>query len=222
MGSREWDFQATGFCLANLSLSLNTMPQFFQQFTSAEIGVTALGVGLCNLALAIFLLICAYTDGTRSKIYNKVTFPTMVVGLLLHLGFGGFSGLLWSLLGLCVGMAIQWVPFMLGLAKAGDVKLLMGVGALKGWAFCAFGFLYGAAAFGIISIPWLLRRGELKGVGQNLKNYAQVAIVTQIAPDAPVPTVTKRFVPWGVGLSIGFFLALGLEIFLGKPFWFSF
>lgn len=198
------------------------MPQFFRQFTSAEIGVVPTGVWICNLVLAIFLLVCAYTDGTRSKIYNKVTFPTMVVGLLLHWAFGGISGLGWSLLGLGVGLGIQWVPFMLGLAKAGDVKLLMAVGALKGWAFCTFGFLYGAAAFGLISIPWLLRRGELKGVGQNLKNYAQVAIVTQIAPDAPVPTVTKRFVPWGVGLSLGFFLALGLEIFLKKPFWFSF
>ncbi|HEX8463146.1 MAG TPA: hypothetical protein VF627_00885, partial [Abditibacterium sp.] len=115
-----------------------------------------------------------------------------------------------------------WIPFMLGLAKAGDVKLLAAVGALKGWAFCTFGFLYGAVAFGLISLPWLLRRGELRGVGRNLKSYAQIALVTQSAPDAPRPTVTKKFVPWGVGLSLGFFFALGLEIFFNKPFWFTF
>lgn len=198
------------------------MANFFQFYTSAQFGLARPGVWLCDIVLAFFLAYCAYTDGKFSKIYNKVTFPAMLVGLLLHGVFGGISGLLWSLLGLGVGLGIQWVPFMLGLAKAGDVKLLMAVGALKGWAFCCFGFLYGAAAFGIISLPWLLRRGELKGVGQNLKTYAQVAVLTQSAPDAPTPTVTKKFVPWGVGLSIGFFIALGLELSLGKPFWFSF
>jgi prepilin peptidase CpaA len=179
-------------------------------------------VWICNFVLIAFLATCAYTDATKSKIYNKVTFPAMLAGLLLHLIFGGLEGVKWSLVGLAFGMAIQWIPMMLGLAKAGDVKLLMGVGALKGAAFCAFGFLYGAFAFGLISIPWLLKRGELRGVGQNLKNYAQIALVTQTNPGAPTPTVTKKFVPWGVGLSIGFFLALILEIWLQKPFWFTF
>lgn len=198
------------------------MPPYFQHFSSASWGLPPIGVVLCDLVLAVFLLICIYTDGVKSRIYNKVTFPAMLAGLLLHGIFGGLSGLGWSLLGWAVGMGIQWIPFMLGLAKAGDVKLLAGVGALKGWAFCTFGFLYGAVAFGLISLPWLLRRGELKVVGRNLRNYVEVAVVTQIAPDAPTPTVTKRFVPWGVGLSLGFFFALGLEIFLKKPFWFSF
>ncbi len=198
------------------------MPPYFQHFSSASWGLPPIGVVLCDLVLAVFLLICIYTDGVKSRIYNKVTFPAMLAGLLLHGIFGGLSGLGWSLLGWAVGMGIQWIPFMLGLAKAGDVKLLAGVGALKGWAFCTFGFLYGAVAFGLISLPWLLRRGELKAVGRNLRNYVEVAVVTQIAPDAPTPTVTKRFVPWGVGLSLGFFFALGLEIFLKKPFWFSF
>ncbi|PQV64913.1 prepilin peptidase CpaA [Abditibacterium utsteinense] len=198
------------------------MAPYFQQFSSAQNGLSSTGVVLCNFALAIFLAICAYTDGTRAKIYNKVTFPAMLAGLLLHGIFGGAQSLIYSALGLAVGFGIQFVPWMLGLAKAGDVKLLMAVGALKGWAFCCFGFLYGALAFGLISIPWLLKRGELKAVGQNLKGYAQIAMMTQSAPDAPTPTVTKKFVPWGVGLSLGFFVALGLEMILGKAFWFTF
>ena len=195
---------------------------YFQQFTSAQNGLSASGVWICNGVLAVFLLVCAYTDATKSKIYNKYTFPAMLAGLVIHTVFGGVSSLLWSLLGLALGFGIQFAPYAMGLAKAGDVKLLMAVGALKGWAFCSFGFLYGAVAFGVISIPWLLRRGELKAVGQNIKGYAQIAMMTQSAPDAPTPTVTKKFVPWGVGLSIGFLIALALEITLGKPFWWTF
>ena len=197
------------------------MASFFQQFTSTQAGLSSTGLVLCNFALATFLATCAYTDGTRAKIYNKVTFPAMLAGLLLHTLFGSVQTLLYSALGLAVGFGIQFVPWMLGLAKAGDVKLLMAVGALKGWAFCCFGFLYGAVAFGLISLPWLLKRGELKAVGQNLKSYAQIAVLTQTAPDAPTPTVTKKFVPWGVGLSIGFFIALILEMSTGKSFWFA-
>jgi len=192
------------------------------RFSSHDIGISPLGFWLTTIVLVVFLAICAYTDATKSKIYNKVTFPAMAAGLLLNTIFGGVEGFKWSLLGWAVGMAIQWIPFMLGLAKAGDVKLLAAVGALKGWAFCSFGFLYGAAAFGIISIPWLLKRGELQGVGRNIKGYVQLAVITQSSPDAPTPTVTKKFVPWGVGLSIGFFIALGSELMLGKPFWFTF
>jgi prepilin peptidase CpaA len=98
-----------------------------------------------------------------------------------------------------------------GFAKAGDVKLLAAVGALKGWAFCLFGFLYGAAAFGFILVPWLARRGELKSVQQNIKGYFAAAAITQSVPDAPTPTVTRRYVPWGLGLVIGFVIALVLE-----------
>jgi len=192
------------------------MQFFWEHFTSAQIGLLPIGVGLCDAVLAAFLIVCGYTDGTRGKIFNKYTFPAMGIGLLLHLAFGGVTGLGWSLLGLAIGLAIQFVPWRLGLAKAGDVKLLMAVGALKGWAFCGFGFLYGAAIFGMLILPWLARRGELGAVGRNIKNYAQLALVTHTA-DAPAPVVTKRFVPWGVGLSLGFGVALILELVFHQP-----
>ena len=197
------------------------MEYLLSHFSSAEVGVSTFGVVLCNAVLIAFLATCAYTDATKAKIYNKVTFPAMLAGLVLNGAFGGTTGFLWSLAGLGLGMAIQWIPWMLGLAKAGDVKLLMAVGALKGWAFCGFGFLYGAAAFGVLSLPWLLQRGELRAVGQNIKGYFQLAFITQRAPDAPTPVVAKKFVPWGVGLSAGFFIALVVEMVFKRPFWFG-
>jgi prepilin peptidase CpaA len=198
------------------------MSQYFSQWNNLEAGVAATGVMIINICLVVFLLVCAYTDGREGKIYNKWTFPAMGLGLLLNAVFGGFNGFVWSLLGWAVGMGIQWVPFMFGLAKAGDVKLLAAVGALKGWAFCLFGFLYGAIAFALLILPWLARRGELKAVGQNIGDYFKIAAITQTAPDAPVPVVQKRFVPWGVGLGIGFLVALAIELLFGRATWIRF
>lgn len=196
--------------------------EFFRRFTGEQAGVSQLGVGVIGFCLVVFLLYCAYTDGTQGKIFNKATFPAMGLGLLLNWIFGGWAGLGWSAGGLLVGFAIQLLPYMLGLAKAGDVKLLMAVGALKGWAFVSFGFLYGAVAWSFIAIPTLWKKGELADVGRTIRGYVAFATVTQQAPDAPEPVAKKRYMPWGVGLSVGFFIALGLEIFLGKPFWFAF
>ena len=196
------------------------MAELFARWSSGEVPLKSPGVAIIDAVLVALLLVCAYTDGTRGKIYNKVTFPAMFLGIALNGVFGGAMGLKWALLGWAVGMGIQWVPFMLGVAKAGDVKFLAAVGALKGWAFCSFGFLYGSVAFAVLILPWLAYRGELKAVGQNIGGYARLAAATHAAPNAPAPVVTKRFVPWGVGLAIGFFIALMVEIVSGRALWF--
>lgn len=203
------------------------MSYYFSYYFSKWSGAEACGFALwqvwaINLALCALLAISAYTDGTRGKILNIVTFPCMLAGIVLNGAFGvisgaGAVGLLWALLGWTVGMGIQWVPYMLRFAKAGDVKLLAAVGALKGWAFCTFGFLYGAAAFGVLVLPYLYMRGELGAVGGTIKGYAATAVMTQSAPDVPAPVTRRRYVPWGVGLAIGFFIALALETLHGRP-----
>jgi prepilin peptidase CpaA len=126
------------------------MGYYFSRWSGTQVGISPTELLIIDAVLLFVIVYCAYTDTTTGKIYNKITFPAMLTGIVLNAVFGGVTGLMWALLGWAVGMAIQWVPFMLGFAKAGDVKLLAAVGALKGWAFCLFGFLYGAAAFGFI------------------------------------------------------------------------
>ena len=188
----------------------------------SALALSAFQVGVINAVLAWLLVTCFVSDWKQGKIFNKVTFPSMAAGLLLSGVFGTINGLgalgfYWALLGWAVGMGIQWVPFMLGFAKAGDVKLLAAVGALKGWAFCISGFLYGAVAFALL-VPFLAKKGELQGMAQTIKNYARTATLTQSAPQPPEPTV-RRHLPWGPGLVVGFFIALALELFTGRPFW---
>lgn len=195
----------------------------FSQWTAREAyHLSPQGLVLLNALLLAVVLRCAWTDGRQGKIFNAVTFPGMLGGVALNTWLGGVAGLRWGVLGLFIGLAIQWVPFMLHLAKAGDVKLLAAVGAIKGWAFCCFGFLYGAAVFGLFLLPWLAWRGELGRAGRTVGNYAATAAVSGSLPQAPAPAVKGRYVPWGVGLGAGFIIALILEAWLGSPFWVRF
>ena len=73
---------------------------------------------------------CACVDLRTKKIPNQLTLPAAVAGMVINLIFGGFSGLLTSLLGLGAGFACVSLWFVGGL-KAGDVKLYMAVGVTE-------------------------------------------------------------------------------------------
>ncbi|MFD1636906.1 A24 family peptidase [Evansella tamaricis] len=109
------------------------------------------------LALAISLV----TDLKRRKILNIVTFPAMIAGLTINTFLLGWDGLLFSTLGLITGFALLVIPYALGGMAAGDVKLLMAIGALKGAVFVFGSFLYIAIIGGMIAFLILLVKKEL-------------------------------------------------------------
>jgi prepilin peptidase CpaA len=181
-----------------------------------------------NAVLCVVLAVATYTDATRAKIYNLLTFPAMLSGLLLNAllwseGGGApgavLTGLKWAGMGLAVGFGLLLVPFWLGGTKAGDVKLLMAVGALKGWEFVLVGFLYGAVLFGVAATLILARRGKLGRTLSNISNYFYGLAVLQSAPELSPPADDSKY-PYGISLCLGFVLALVLQYTLGRPnFW---
>lgn len=105
--------------------------------------------GILCLAANLVALAAAVTDKREHKIYNKLTMPSILLGVLFNLLFFGLSGLGNSLSGLAVGIGFS-VFWLLGMLKAGDIKLYMALGALCGWRFCVSvlmaSVLVGAAA----------------------------------------------------------------------------
>src|SRR3989338_2412253 len=94
------------------------------------IGFDAIGVILLGT-----VLFCAATDLVTGKIYNVVTFSIIGFGFLYHGFLVDGNGILFSLLGVAFGCALFFPFFALCAIGAGDVKLLMAIGALKGWSF---------------------------------------------------------------------------------------
>lgn len=82
-----------------------------------------------------------YTDMSRGKIFNWLTFPMILAGWLANAWCYGLPGLGYSFLATLVGIALYIGPAMLGIIGMGDVKLLGGIAALAGTRFVISTFL---------------------------------------------------------------------------------
>jgi prepilin peptidase CpaA len=116
-------------------------------------------MAIADYLLVLVVAVCAYTDLKSKKIYNAVLFPAAAIGLVSSFYSGGLAGGFAALKGLALGVALLFVPFILGGIGAGDVKLLGVVGAFKGPDFVWSAFLYAAIVGGLISLVIMIRSG---------------------------------------------------------------
>ena len=106
-----------------------------------------LGDGL----LALFCLVCVASDLRTQRIPNAWTFGFMAVGLAASGAQVTPPPLAESGLGLGLGFLVLFPFFASGGIGAGDVKMLMAIGALAGWRFLAETCVLGGLAGGALS-----------------------------------------------------------------------
>ena len=119
--------------------------------------------------VAVATGIALVTDLWKFKVYNGLTLPLIVAGLLFHGIAPAGLGLTFSSLGFLCGFAGLIAFYALGGFGAGDVKLMAGIGAWLGptnalWLLIASSLISGLCA---VAICWwqgrLLERAiELK------------------------------------------------------------
>lgn len=83
------------------------------------------------VVLLIGLGVAAVTDARTGRIPNALTFPMMVLGIVIHATLGPDRWL--GLLGCGAALAVHYPLWTVGVEKAGDAKLMMGLGACLGW-----------------------------------------------------------------------------------------
>ena len=91
--------------------------------TQTSLYVMAISVG-------IFTVIAAITDYKARKIYNVLTVPFFVLGIIYQLVFNGWEGLMYGGLGFLAGFGSFFLIWIVGSGAAGDVKMM---GALSIW-----------------------------------------------------------------------------------------
>ena len=82
------------------------------------------------ISVGIFTVIAAITDYKARKIYNVLTVPFFVLGIIYQLVFNGWEGLMYGGLGFLAGFGSFFLIWIVGSGAAGDVKMM---GALSIW-----------------------------------------------------------------------------------------
>jgi len=116
-------------------------------------------------------VVASITDLKDSKIYNWLTLPVIILGLVLNVIFGGWDGLIHSLLGIALGCGFLILGFFWGGIGAGDIKMMMGVGAVGGVEFVVFVFIYSIFLGAAYSLIILIKKRKLGNLFKNLKHF---------------------------------------------------
>jgi prepilin peptidase CpaA len=163
---------------------------------------------MVNLLLISSLLISLITDLRERKIYNIVTFPAILGGILFHTWNSGWQGLQFSFQGLFLGFGLLLIPYMLGGMGAGDVKLLGTIGALKGAGFVFYAFFYIAMIGGIVSIVILLNKKEFFSFWKRTIFSLQFRTIDGLNKED-----LHHAFPYGLAIVMGTLLYIGVDAF---------
>jgi len=155
------------------------------------------------------MAICAFSDLATGKIFNQITYPAAVLGLVLAAVAGadagglagGFHELGQHALGFAVGFIPFFVVFLFRGMGGGDVKLMGAAGAIMGYPLIAGGLFHTVLVGGVIAVSVMLWKGVLwRGIRNSL--WTVVTWALPMKTQGLNPANSQR-VPFGVAIALG-------------------
>ncbi|MBU6376873.1 MAG: prepilin peptidase, partial [Bdellovibrionales bacterium] len=125
-------------------------------------------------------LVASATDLARGKIYNWLTIPAWFIGLVFSSWVDGWAGLGSGLLATGIAFALYGWMFWIGMMGAGDVKLLMALGAWGGAEYVARTGLLGVILGGLMAAVLLAVQGRLWVLLRKLYRFVLTLVVREM------------------------------------------
>jgi prepilin peptidase CpaA len=168
------------------------------------------------LSVTFILLIAVITDVRYKKIPNILTFSGMIIAIGYHSLVRGLDGIIFSMEGLFLGMALLIAFYFAGGMGAGDVKLMGAIGGFLGPKGVFDAFLFSAIVGGIYAMVILQLRGHLI---KTFKRYALIIKMFAVTGDFSYVPESRENIR-NIKLCYGVAIALGtmFSIFIKKPF----
>lgn len=166
------------------------------------------------IILAGVLIFASVTDLRSHRISNKLTYSTMIFGIVFYTLTSGMAGFLQSLGGLFLGLALLIVFYLLGGMGAGDVKLMAAVGALLGPQGVFEAFLGTALAGGIYALLVLAAKGYLRDTLKRFGLMIKTFFLTK--KFIYIPSERQEKAPllcYGVAISLGTMASVFFRMF---------
>jgi prepilin peptidase CpaA len=160
--------------------------------------------------VTVTLVVAAVIDGLQLKVPNWITFPMIISGWIYSATlspFAGWEGLIYSLIGTAVGLALLLPAYAIGGMGAGDVKLLAGVGAWVWGTVTLYAFAVSAVVGGVIALLMVLaRKSWHKHHNQFWMIWNEVLTVKnpeQLSAIAAQRKPSMLLLPYGIPIAIG-------------------
>lgn len=157
--------------------------------------------------LSVVLVEAAIIDGWKLKVPNWLTFHLAAGGVALAFWQGGTPGAIYSIAGLCLGLALLLPLYAVGGMGAGDVKLLAGVGAWCGPTHVLGAFVATALVGGVMAFVMVLASGRLSHhLAQGRRIATDIATVRDpsvLAEQAAARKPNMLLLPYGIPMAIG-------------------
>lgn len=163
------------------------------------------------IVVIVASLIAAATDIWNYKVYNVLTLPLLVTGLIYNAVIGGWAGLANSGMGLLFGFLALLLFYSLGGMGAGDVKLMAAIGAWLGMPLTLYIFVASALAGGIYAVFLLIFTTGLQDsiIHMHILWLRVKAFSRHFAPDTKIEVEVKRvdrrkrLIPFAAMMAIG-------------------
>ncbi len=159
------------------------------------------------IVLSVVLLIAAITDCLYGKVYNKLTYPAILLGLALWTTaglLGGDRGLSASLIGLACGLIPFAIIARLGGLGGGDVKLMAAVGAMgASWQVVLSTAFYAMIVAMVMAVVIMFHRGIVR---QTLRRILGAALSAAARSKTDLNN-TQHTVPFGAAVAVGGIIA---------------
>ncbi len=162
--------------------------------------------------LILVVLIAGIYDIKYRRIPNWLSLTGITLGVLLNTFLFEWAGVKSSLLGIGFAFIVYFPLYLLRGMGAGDVKLMMAVGALVGPGSWFAIFVITGILGGVIAVVLLLSRGRLRKTLWNV-GFLLHRLMQFRAPYADNPELDVRS-SQGVRLPHGAVIALGTVLFL--------
>lgn len=155
---------------------------------------------LAQGVILILAVIAALTDLIRGKIYNVMTFPAILGGLVFASVQGGFHAFALSLGAMVLALVLFGILYLLKVISAGDVKYLMALGAWGGVKFTLDVALLSLLIGGVFAVVILIVKNQMPAFLLKLRRLILSLVVRELEFEIPKANPQLKM-PYGIPMS---------------------
>ncbi|MCE9685383.1 A24 family peptidase [Shewanella sp. AS16] len=162
------------------------------------------------LLSGLFFILAIGFDLSREKIPNALCLWAIFCGFAINGYFAQLQGVLLASLGFALAFVVLFPVFAIRILGAGDVKLMMGIGALMGPQLLLWSLAYGVAAGAITSLMLIMWKTGFSGLVKTLKRYWYCVYCRTYFRPEPGEAAGQK-VPYAPALALGWIWACSLD-----------